>query len=62
MESVRLGMALWFEGGDVKFDYSLIRPSGAILRTKGGRASGPEPLKMTLVLPGIEFWPDKEAF
>lgn len=48
MESVKLGMALWFEGGDVKFDYSEVRPAGAILRTKGGRASGPEPLKMML--------------
>lgn len=26
------------------FDYSLVRPSGAILHTKGGLASGPEPL------------------
>jgi len=27
------------------FDYSLIRPKGAILKTFGGRASGPQPLK-----------------
>jgi len=30
------------------FDYSLIRPEGAILKTSGGRAPGPEPLKQTL--------------
>lgn len=33
-----------FEGNDVEFDYSLIRPSGAPLKTKGGFASGPDPL------------------
>ncbi len=32
--------------GDVpRIDYSLIRPAGAILKTFGGRASGPEPLR-----------------
>jgi len=36
--------ALW-EGKDIQFDYSLIRPRGARLITMGGRASGPEPLK-----------------
>ena len=30
------------------FDYSQIRPEGAILKTSGGRAPGPEPLKRTL--------------
>lgn len=29
----------------VEFDYSLIRPAGAILKSFGGRASGPEPLR-----------------
>lgn len=48
VQAIRMGMSLWFEGGDVKFDYSLIRPAGAILKTKGGRASGPEPLKTLL--------------
>lgn len=33
-----------FAGDTVTFDYSLIRPAGSILRVKGGRASGPEPL------------------
>lgn len=29
----------------IKFDYSLIRPKGAELKSFGGKASGPEPLK-----------------
>lgn len=33
----------WWEGYDVQFDTSLVRPAGARLRTKGGRASGPGP-------------------
>jgi ribonucleoside-diphosphate reductase alpha chain len=32
----------------VEFDLSQIRPKGAILKTFGGRASGPEPLKRAL--------------
>lgn len=32
------------KGNEVAIDYSLIRPRGSILKTKGGRASGPEPL------------------
>ncbi|HTQ31836.1 MAG TPA: recombinase [Opitutaceae bacterium] len=32
------------EGRRVTFDYSLIRPEGAPLRTSGGKAPGPEPL------------------
>jgi ribonucleoside-triphosphate reductase (thioredoxin) len=46
--AVRLGMQTWFDGGDVDFDYSEIRPAGAPLRTKGGRASGPGPLRTML--------------
>lgn len=48
MESVKVGMRTWFDGGDVKFDYSELRPAGALLKTKGGRASGPDPLQMML--------------
>jgi ribonucleoside-triphosphate reductase (thioredoxin) len=48
IESVRRGMNTWFDGRDINFDYSLIRPAGAILKIKGGRASGPEPLKTML--------------
>lgn len=38
------GLKSWFDGKDVKFDYSKIRPAGARLETAGGRASGPQPL------------------
>ena len=34
-----------YEGDIPKFDYSKVRPAGARLKTFGGRASGPEPLK-----------------
>ncbi len=39
-----LGLKAWFDGRDIKFDYSFIRPAGARLETAGGRASGPQPL------------------
>jgi len=39
------GMKAWYEGKDVTFDYSKIRPLGAPLKSMGGRASGPAPLK-----------------
>jgi ribonucleoside-triphosphate reductase (thioredoxin) len=47
-DALRRGLETWFEGGDVRFDLSQVRPSGAPLRTKGGRASGPEPLRTML--------------
>lgn len=47
-EALRTGMTTWFDGGDIKFDYSALRPAGAILRVKGGRSSGPEPLRKML--------------
>jgi ribonucleoside-diphosphate reductase alpha chain len=46
--AVRQGLHTWFEGGDIQFDFSLVRPAGAILKTKGGRASGPAPLRKML--------------
>lgn len=46
--ALKLGMESWFEGRDVEFDFEGIRPAGTPLRTKGGRASGPEPLKTML--------------
>ncbi|KKU20654.1 MAG: Ribonucleoside-triphosphate reductase [Candidatus Nomurabacteria bacterium GW2011_GWA1_46_11] len=39
-----LGLTTWFNGKDIKFDYSQIRPAGARLETAGGKASGPQPL------------------
>lgn len=47
-EAIRAGLEHWFNGKDIHFNYSLIRPAGAVLRIKGGRASGPEPLKKML--------------
>lgn len=44
-DGLRFGLQTWFEGGDVRFDLSQLRPAGAALQTKGGRASGPEPLR-----------------
>jgi ribonucleoside-diphosphate reductase alpha chain len=44
-----LGLTTWAEGKDIAFDYSAIRPRGARLKTMGGRASGPDPLKNLLV-------------
>lgn len=46
--ALTVGMSAWYEGKDIKFDYSRIRPAGARLKTMGGRASGPEPLKMLI--------------
>lgn len=42
------GLRAWYEGTDMEFDYSLLRPEGARLRTMGGRSSGPEPLRKLL--------------
>lgn len=43
-ESVRVLVDNLFVGCDTVFDYRLIRPQGARLKTMGGRASGPAPL------------------
>jgi len=43
-ESVDQLISSLYEGHNVNFDYSKIRPKGARLKTMGGRASGPEPL------------------
>lgn len=47
-DALRQGLETWFDGGDIHFDLSQLRPSGAPLKTKGGRASGPEPLRAML--------------
>ena len=47
-KALRLGLETWFAGEDIVFDYSIVRPAGAPLRIKGGRASGPEPLRKML--------------
>jgi ribonucleoside-diphosphate reductase alpha chain len=45
VDAYRHGILNWMEGFDVDFDFSHIRPSGAVLKTKGGYASGPEPFR-----------------
>lgn len=47
-DALVFGMKTWFEGSDVSFDYSQLRPAGARLKTMGGRSSGPEPLRALL--------------
>ncbi len=37
-----------YNGKSVNFDYSLIRPAGSLLKSSGGKAPGPEPLKNAL--------------
>jgi ribonucleoside-triphosphate reductase len=37
-----------YNGKNVVFDYSEIRPAGAFLKSSGGKAPGPEPLKKAL--------------
>lgn len=44
-EAFRIGLTTWFDGKNIQFDYSLIRENGKPLMTKGGRASGPDPIK-----------------
>lgn len=47
-DSLKIGLETWFSGKDVRFDFSSVRPSGARLKTMGGRASGPDPLRKLL--------------
>lgn len=42
------GLDAWFDGKEIDFDFSEVRPAGARLETMGGRASGPEPLRQLL--------------
>ncbi len=48
-DALVFGLKTWFNGKDVEFDYSKIRPAGARLKTMGGKASGPDPLKALLI-------------
>ncbi|QQS23242.1 ribonucleoside-triphosphate reductase [bacterium] len=47
-DALTLGLTTWYQGGDVDFDYSQIRPAGERLKVMGGKASGPEPLRSLL--------------
>lgn len=43
-EALSYCMQIWYEGGDIEIDYSVLRPAGARLKTMGGRSAGPDPL------------------
>ena len=47
-DALTLGLKTWYEGKDIDFDFSQIRPAGARLMTMGGKASGPDPLRNLL--------------
>ncbi len=47
-DALTLGLNTWFNGEDITFDYSQVRPQGSRLKVMGGRASGPEPLRALL--------------
>jgi len=49
-DSLVFGLKTWFDGNDVDFDFSQVRPAGARLKIMGGRASGPDPLIRLLKL------------
>ena len=49
-DALLFGLTHWYRGIRVAFDFSGLRERGAPLRTKGGRASGPEPLQRLLAL------------
>lgn len=46
--ALQLGLERWFAGQDVAYDFTAVREAGAPLKTKGGRASGPAPLRRML--------------
>ena len=46
--SLNIGMEAWYNGEDMEFDYSNLRPAGARLKTMGGKSSGPAPLRSVL--------------
>lgn len=47
-DALAFGMQTWYDGNDVNFDFSKLRPAGARLKTMGGKSSGPEPLRQLL--------------
>jgi ribonucleoside-triphosphate reductase len=47
-DALKIGLDAWFDGKDIDFDFSQVRPEGARLKVMGGKASGPAPLKQLL--------------
>ena len=49
-DAIKMLVKSYFEGGStISFDFSDIRPKGAMLITSGGKAPGPQPLKECLI-------------
>lgn len=48
VNALTVGLKTWFDGKDIDFDFSQLRPAGARLKTMGGQSSGPEPLRALL--------------
>ncbi|MEX0930972.1 MAG: ATP cone domain-containing protein, partial [Candidatus Paceibacterota bacterium] len=46
--ALTIGITAWYTGKDISFNFSQIRPAGTRLKTMGGKASGPEPLRSLL--------------
>ncbi|MGQ3684397.1 MAG: ATP cone domain-containing protein [Candidatus Loosdrechtia sp.] len=44
-DALKIGFRTWYEGRDIQFNYSKVRPAGSRLHTMGGRSSGPGPLQ-----------------
>jgi len=47
-DALYVALETWFDGKDISFDFSQVRPAGSRLKTMGGRASGPDPLRKLL--------------
>ncbi len=47
-DALTLGLKTWYDGKDIEFDFSQVRLAGMRLKTMGGKASGPEPLRSLL--------------
>ncbi len=47
-DALTAGLKAWWNGQDIDFDYSKVRPYGARLKTMGGKSSGPDPLRELL--------------
>lgn len=47
-DALKIGLNAWYEGLDLRFDFTKVRLAGARLYTMGGRSSGPGPLRALL--------------
>ena len=47
-DALTLGLETWYDGKDIDFDFSQLRPAGARLKVMGGKSSGPDPLRSLL--------------